>query len=236
MYRLIDIKIMNNINNFSEIKNLKGYLINENGEVFSEKSGKYLKTNNGIVEFYVNGEKKKMNVAHLVLETFVGNPQNANRVVYKNGDRNDASLGNIEWRVSNKPKSSTRRTHTNTSPSRQREIEIELSKLKKQIKMLQREKDVLTQNNGMVTTIKDNMLPLVEGIVKGENILKLTKRLLGRVLSRNDLSRHLKEQCGVSLNEIVDIARLYRKRPNFIEAIIRLNRGKLANVVFSNVA
>ena len=228
---------MNSINNFSEIKNLKGYLINENGEVFSEKSGKCLKTNNGIVEFYVNGEKKKMNVAHLVLETFVGNPQNASRVVYKNGDRNDASLANIEWRVSNKPKNSTRRTHTNTSPSRQREIAIELSKLKKQIKMLQREKDVLTQNNGMVTTIKDNMLPLVEGIVKGENISKLTKDVLGRMLSRKELSKHLEKQCGVSLNDIVSIAKLYKAKPNFVEAIIRIQKNnKLNNVVFKNVA
>lgn len=236
MYRLIDIKIMNNINNFSEIKNLKGYLINKNGEVFSEKSGKYLKTNNGIVEFYVNGEKKKMNVAHLVLETFVGNPQNASRVVYKNGDRNDASLANIEWRISNKPKSSTRRTHTNTSPSRQREIAIELSKLKKQIQLLQREKETLAQSNEITNVIKGNLTTIVEGLVKGENISKLTKRVLGKMLSRNELSHHLKKQCGVSLNDIVGIAKLYKTKPNFVEAIVRLNRGKLANVIFSNVA
>ena len=226
---------MKNTNDFVKMENLQGYLINENGEVFSEKSGKYLKTNNGIVEFYVNGEKKKMNVAHLVLETFVGNPQNASRVVYKNGDRNDASLANIEWRVSNKPKSLTRITHTNTSPSRQKEIAIELSKLKKQIQLLQREKETLAQSNEITNVIKGNLTTIVDGLVKGENILKLTKRLLGRVLSRNDLSRHLKEQCGVSLNEIVDIAKLYRRRPDFIEAIIRLKKGKLGNVVFSNV-
>ena len=223
--------------NFVEIKNLNGYLINDMGVVFSKKSGKELKSNNGVIEFYVDGSKKKMNVAHLVLETFVGNPQNANRVVYKNGDRNDASLANIEWRVSNKPKSSTRRTHTNTSPSRQKEIAIELSKLKKQIKMLQREKDVLTQNNGMVTTIKDNMLPLVEGIVKGENISKLTKDVLGRMLSRKELSKHLEKQCGISLNDMVSIAKLYKAKPNFVEAIIRIQKNnKLKNVVFKNVA
>ena len=188
------------------------------------------------MEFYVNGEKKKMNVAHLVLETFVGNPQNASRVVYKNGDRNDASLANIEWRVSNKPKSSTRRTHTNTSPSRQREIAIELSKLKKQIQLLQREKETLAQSNEITNVIKGNLTTIVEGLVKGENISKLTKRILGKMLSRNELSHHLKKQCGVSHNDIVDIAKLYKTKPNFVEAIVRLNRGKLANVVFSNVA
>ena len=176
-----------------------------------------------------------MNVAHLVLETFVGNPKNANRVVYKNGDRNDASLANIEWRISNKPKSSTRRTHTNTSPSRQREIAIELSKLKKQIQLLQREKETLAQSNEITNVIKGNLTTIVEGLVKGENISKLTKRILGKMLSRNELSHHLKKQCGVSLNDIVGIAKLYKTKPNFVEAIVRLNRGKLANVVFSNV-
>ena len=149
--------------NFYEIQNLNGYYINKKGVVYSEKSGKELKSNNGVIEFYVDGSKKKMNVAHLVLETFVGNPQNANRVVYKNGDRNDASLANIEWRVSNKPKSSTRRTHTNTSPSRQREIAIELSKLKKQIQLLQREKETLAQSNEITNVIKGNLTTIVEG-------------------------------------------------------------------------
>ena len=107
--------------------------------------------------------------------------------------------------------------------------------MKKQIQLLQREKETLAQSNEITNVIKGNLTTIVDGLVKGENILKLTKRLLGRVLSRNDLSRHLKEQCGVSLNEIVDIAKLYRRRPDFIEAIIRLKKGKLGNVVFSNV-
>lgn len=222
--------------NFYEIQNLNGYYINKKGVVYSEKSGKELKSNNGVIEFYVDGSKKKMNVAHLVLETFVGNPQNANRVVYKNGDRNDASLANIEWRVSNKPKSSTRRTHTNTSPSRQREIAIELSKLKKQIQLLQREKETLAQSNEITNVIKGNLTTIVVGLVKGENISKLTKRILGKMLSRNELSHHLKKHCGVSLSDIVGVTKLYKAKPNFVEAIVRLNRGKLANVVFNNVA
>ena len=59
---------------FTEIANLDGYLINKKGEVFSMKSNKTLKVTDGIVEVYVRGVKKKMNVAHLVLETFKGNP------------------------------------------------------------------------------------------------------------------------------------------------------------------
>ena len=79
---------------FTEIANLDGYLINKKGEVFSMKSNKTLKVTDGVVEVYVGGIKKKINVAHLVLETFKGNPHGAKRVNYKNGDKSDTSLSN----------------------------------------------------------------------------------------------------------------------------------------------
>ena len=225
---------MNSINNFSEIKNLKGYLINENGEVFSEKSGKFLKTSNGIVEVYVDGCKKKMNVAHLVLETFVGNPQNANRVHYKNGDRNDASLGNVEWKTPNTTKK--RAPQTNATTPRQKEISNEMKALLKQMKKLEKEKETLAKTNELATIVKNNLPSIIEGVVKGENISKLTKGVLGRMLSREELSKHLEKQCGVSLNDIVSIAKLYKTKPNFVEAIISIQKNnKLKNVVFNNV-
>ena len=234
MYRLIDIKIMNNINNFSEIKNLKGYLINENGEVFSEKSGKTLKVTNGVVEVYVDGIKKKLNVAHLVLLTFVGNPDNAKRVRYKNGDRNDASLENIEWKTPTTTKK--RAPQTKATTSRQKEISTEIKALERQMRKLKREEEALSKTNEMATIVKNNLSSIVEGIVNGENISVLTKRMLGQKLSRVELSKHIEKHCGVSLSDIVGIAKLYKAKPNFVEAIVRLNRGKLTNVVFNNVA
>lgn len=234
MYRLIDIKIMNNINNFSEIKNLKGYLINENGEVFSEKSGKTLKVTNGVVEVYVDGIKKKLNVAHLVLLTFVGNPDNAKRVHYKNGDRNDTSLENIEWKTPTTTKK--RAPQTKATTSRQKEISTEIKALERQMRKLKREEEALSKTNEMATIVKNNLSSIVEGIVKGENISVLTKRMLGQKLSRVELSKHIEKHCGVSLNDIEYIAKLCKTKPNYVEAIVRLNRGKLANVVFSNVA
>ena len=223
-----------NRKNFTEIQNLNGYYINKKGVVYSEKSGKELKSNNGVIEFYVDGSKKKMNVAHLVLETFVGNPQNANRVHYKNGDRNDASLGNVEWKIPNTTKK--RAPQTNATTPRQKEISNEMKALLKQMKKLEKEKETLTKTNELSTIVKNNLPSIIEGVVKGENISKLTKDVLGRMLSREELSKHLEKQCGVSLNDIVGIAKLYKAKPNFVEAIVRLNRGKLANVVFSNVA
>lgn len=234
MYRLIDIKIMNYINNFSEIKNLKGYLINENGEVFSEKSGKTLKVTNGVVEVYVDGIKKKLNVAHLVLLTFVGNPDNAKRVNYKNGDRNDASLENIEWKTPTTTKK--RAPQTKATTPRQKEISTEIKALERQMRKLKREEEALSKTNEMATIVKNNLSSIVEGIVKGENISVLTKRMLGQKLSQVELSKHIEKHCGVSLSDIVGIAKLYKTKPNFVEAIVRLNRGKLANVVFNNVA
>ena len=220
--------------NYYEIQNLNGYYINKKGVVYSEKSGKNLKANNGIIEFYVNGSKKKMNVAHLVLETFVGNPQNANRVHYKNGDRNDASLGNVEWKTPNTTKK--RAPQTNVTTPRQKEISNEMKALLKQMKKLEKESKTLAKTNELATTVKSNLPSIIEGVVKGENISKLTKGVLGRMLSREELSKHLEKQCGVSLNDIVGIAKLYKAKPNFVEAIISIQKNnKLKNVVFNNV-
>ena len=220
--------------NYYEIQNLNGYYINKKGVVYSEKSGKELKSNNGVIEFYVDGGKKKMNVAHLVLETFVGNPQNANRVHYKNGDRNDASLGNVEWKTPSITKKRTPQTRATTP--RQKEISNEMKALLKQMKKLEKENETLTRTNELATTVKSNLPSIIEGVVKGENISKLTKGVLGRMLSREELSKHLEKQCGVSLNDIVSIAKLYKTKPNFVEAIISIQKNnKLKSVVFNNV-
>lgn len=218
--------------NFLEIKNLNGYLINDMGVVFSKKSGKELKTNNGTVEVYVDGIKKKLNVAHLVLLTFVGNPDNAKRVRYKNGDRNDASLENIEWKTPTTTKK--RAPQTKATTPRQKEISTEIKALERQMRKLKREEEALSKTNEMATIVKNNLSSIVEGIVKGENISVLTKRMLGKKLSREELSKHIEKQCSVSLNDIVCIAKLYRAKPNIVEAIVRLQKNsKLKNVVFN---
>lgn len=219
--------------NFLEIKNLNGYLINDMGVVFSKKSGKELKTNNGTVEVYIDGVKRKKNVAHLVLETFVGNPDNAKRVRFKNGDRSDVSLDNIEWKTPTTTKK--RALQTKATTPRQKEISSEIKALERQMRKLKREEKALSKTNEMTTIVKNNLSSIVEGIVKGENISVLTKRMLGQKLSRVELSKHIEKHCGVSLSDIVGIAKLYKTKPNFVEAIVRMNRGKLANVVFSNV-
>ena len=231
---------MANINRkyFVEIPNLDGYLINKKGEVFSMKSNKTLKVTDGIVEVYVRGVKKKMNVAHLVLDTFKGNPHGAKRVNYKNGDKSDTSLSNLEWSIPTAKTSKTSKTARVTpaagnASSSSQEIFDEIRRLKKQLTMLQKKKDALAKSNSVATLIKENLATRVEGLARGEKISTLTKRVVGKVLSREVLSNHLTKNCGVSLADLVSIAKLYKAKPDYVKSIVKLYNGKMSNVVFS---
>lgn len=223
---------------FTEIANLDGYLINKKGEVFSMKSNKTLRVTDGVVEVYVGGIKKKINVAHLVLETFKGNPHGAKRVNYKNGDKSDTSLSNLEWSIPATKTTKTSKTAMvtpaagNMSSSSQ-EIFDEIKRLKKQLTMLQKKKDALAKSNSVATLIKENLATIIEGLANGEKISTLTKRVVGKVLSREVLSNHLTKNCGVSLADLVSIAKLHKARPDYVKSIVRLYNGKMANVVFS---
>ena len=223
---------------FTEIANLDGYLINKKGEVFSMKSNKTLKVTDGIVEVYVGGIKKKINVAHLVLETFKGNPHGAKRVNYKNGDKSDTSLSNLEWSIPTAKTSKTSKTAKVTpaagnASSSSQEIFDEIKRLKKQLTMLQKKKDALAKSNSVATLIKENLATIVEGLARGEKISTLTKRVVGKVLSREVLSNHLTKNCGVSLADLVSIAKLYKAKPDYVKSIVKLYNGKMSNVVFS---
>lgn len=223
---------------FTEIANLDGYLINKKGEVFSMKSNKTLKVTDGVVEVYVGGIKKKINVAHLVLETFKGNPHGAKRVNYKNGDKSDTSLSNLEWSIPTAKTSKTSKTAKVTpaagnASSSSQEIFDEIKRLKKQLTMLQKKKDALAKSNSVATLIKENLATIVEGLAKGEKISTLTKRVVGKVLSREVLSNHLTKNCGVSLADLVSIAKLYKAKPDYVKSIVKLYNGKMANMVFS---
>ena len=223
---------------FTEIANLDGYLINKKGEVFSMKSNKTLKVTDGIVEVYVGGIKKKINVAHLVLETFKGNPHGAKRVNYKNGDKSDTSLSNLEWSIPTAKTSKTSKTAKVTpaagnASSSSQEIFDEIKRLKKQLTMLQKKKDALAKSNSVATLIKENLATIVEGLARGEKISTLTKRVVGKVLSREVLSNHLTKNCGVSLADLVSIAKLYKAKPDYVKSIVKLYNGKMSSVVFS---
>ena len=222
--------------NFLEIKNLNGYLINDMGVVFSKKSGKELKTNNGTVEVYIDGVKRKKNVAHLVLETFVGKPQNAKRVHHKNGDVNDSSLDNVEWVIPKTNKADVARTSSKSTSSRVKEIAKRRKELEKEMRALEKEESAITKNDSIVTLAKDNITAIIDGMIKGEKVSTMTQRILGVKITKELLSKLVLEQYKVSLTEVITIAKLQKTKPNLIKGIFQLHKSKLANVVFSNVA
>lgn len=222
--------------NFVEIKNLNGYLINDMGVVFSKKSGKELKTNNGTVEVYVDGVKRKKNVAHLVLETFVGKPQNAKRVHHKNGDVNDSSLDNVEWVIPKTNKADLARTSSKSTSSRVKEIAKRRKELEKEMRALEKEESAITKNDSIVTLAKDNITAIIDGMIKGEKVSTMTQRILGVKITKELLSKLILEQYKVSLTEVITIAKLQKTKPNLIKGIFQLHKSKLSNVVFSNVA
>lgn len=221
---------------FYEIPNLEGYLINENGEVFSEKSGKTLKVTNGVIEVYVDDIKKKLNVAHLVLETFVGNPYNAKRVRFKNGDKSDASLANVEWVIPKTRKSGTTKSSSKSTSSRVKEIAKRRKELEKEMKALEKEESTITKKDSIETLAKDNMTSIIDGMIKGETVSTITQRVLGVKLTREVLSKLVLEQYKVSLREVITIAKLQKAYPNLIKGIFQLHKSKLSNVVFNNIA
>ena len=224
------------IKNFVEIKNLNDYLINDMGVVFSKKSDKELKAHNGTVEVYVDGQKRKMNVAHMVLNAFVGNPHNAKRVHHKNGDVNDSSLENVEWVIPKTNKTGVARTSSKSTSSRVKEIAKRRKELEKEMRALEKEESTITKNDSIVTLAKDNMTAIIDGMIKGEKVSTITQRILGVKITKELLSKLVLEQYKVSITEVITIAKLQKTKPNLIKGIFQLHKSKLSNVVYGNVA
>lgn len=88
----------------TKIPNLKDYLINEKGEVFSTKNNKLHKMtckpdNSGYVRvcLFVEGKVKKCLLHRLLAQTFIPNPYNLPVVNHIDGNKLNNSLDNLEW-------------------------------------------------------------------------------------------------------------------------------------------
>lgn len=88
------------------LKNVVGfenyYSVSDSGEVFSKRSGKYLKLahkKNGYVytELNVNGVTTYKRVHRLVAEAFIPNPENKPFVNHIDGNKSNNSVSNLEW-------------------------------------------------------------------------------------------------------------------------------------------
>lgn len=80
------------------------YSINENGEIFSNTENKRIRTSNPdhtygtvLVQLYKEGYPQIFQVARLVAEAFVPNPDELPIVRHKNGNRKNVCARNLEW-------------------------------------------------------------------------------------------------------------------------------------------
>jgi len=87
---------------FKQIEGFTGYLIYNDGRIFSTKSNKFLKQFPGSSDYMQVGLSKKGRVKIVmvhreVAKAFLPNPENKPQVNHKNGKKHDNSVSNLEW-------------------------------------------------------------------------------------------------------------------------------------------
>lgn len=85
-----------------EIKGYENYLIDENGNIYSKHSKRFItpclrKDGYMLVGLYNNGYRKNFQVHRLVAETFVPNPDNLPQINHKDENKTNNNVSNLEW-------------------------------------------------------------------------------------------------------------------------------------------
>ena len=91
--------------NIKPIKDFPGYLVDNKGNVYSQKSGQLIKlsvitnktTGYQAVGFWHNNKRYVKSVHRLVALAFIPNPKNKCDVNHKNGIKTDNRVENLEW-------------------------------------------------------------------------------------------------------------------------------------------
>ena len=81
---------------------LEGYVVKQDGRVYSLKSGKFMKpsiTRNGYMMLTLShhGKTKRFHLHRLVAYSFIENPLNKSQVNHIDGDKTNNSVDNLEW-------------------------------------------------------------------------------------------------------------------------------------------
>ena len=86
-----------------DIDNYPGYLIYENGSIYSKKSQKFLKPIKKSTGYYavnlydINGIRKMFFIHRLVAQNFLPNPNNYPDINHKDENKANNSANNLEW-------------------------------------------------------------------------------------------------------------------------------------------
>ena len=85
------------------IKNFEHYLIDENGNIFSSYSNRFLSRNNcksspyELICLSKNKKEYTRSIHRLIAETFILNPKNKSSVNHKDGNKKNNTILNLEW-------------------------------------------------------------------------------------------------------------------------------------------
>lgn len=86
---------------YKKIKEFEGYLVDESGNIYSEKTNKILVGNKNtpyhLITISSNGKQYMRKAHRLVAEAFIPNPNNYPMINHKDGNKRNNNVSNLEW-------------------------------------------------------------------------------------------------------------------------------------------
>lgn len=191
------------------------YLISENGEIYSEKSKKFLSgdTNSGYKRVLLclrNGERIKKPVHTLVAEAYIPNINNLPIIHHKDGDKLNNNVNNLEWiDCSTNVKKENRKSH----PKKENTFSSE--ELEKEVWKVFRDTNYSVSNLGRLINNKTNKI--IKGHInyflgyirdtltlKDKTIIITRHRMVYEAFHPNEIINIINHKDGIRFNNRLD--------------------------------